>query len=113
MRGLLCHLSGKKDDDSLREIRFEEAGLAPIHRARGGAWNYNLIYTAPLSGKDTPEVVAEQLFYQFNNEHPRDYHSPSMSVSDIVAIRRTARYPVITATALVFSRSPVFLTRTR
>ncbi len=50
--------------------------------------NYDLIYTAPLSGKDTPEAVAEQLFYRFNNEHPKDYHSPSMSVSDIVAIRR-------------------------
>ena len=30
----------------------------------------------------------EQLFYQFNNEHPADYHSPSMSVSDIVAIKQ-------------------------
>ena len=35
--------------------------------------------------------MAEQLFYRFNNEHPKDYHSPSMSVSDIVAIRRVSR----------------------
>ena len=77
-----------KDDDSLREIRFEGLDWLQSIGREVERENYNLIYTAPLSGKDTPEVVAEQLFYRFNNEHPRDYHSPSMSVSDIVAIRR-------------------------
>ncbi|RKJ70483.1 DUF4316 domain-containing protein, partial [Anaerotruncus sp. 1XD22-93] len=76
------------DDDSLREIRFEGLDWLQSIGREVERENYNLIYTAPLSGKDTPEVVAEQLFYRFNNEHPRDYHSPSMSVSDIVAIRR-------------------------
>lgn len=47
--------------------------------------NITLIYTTPLSGKDTPETVAEQLFYRFNNA-PQG--RPSMSVSDIVAIRQ-------------------------
>jgi len=77
-----------KDDDSLREIRFEGLDWLQSIGREVERENYNLIYTAPLSGKDTPEVVAEQLFYRFNNEHPKDYHSPSMSVSDIVAIRR-------------------------
>lgn len=77
-----------KDDDSLREIRFEGLDWLQSIGREVERENYDLIYTAPLSGKDTPEVVAEQLFYRFNNEHPKDYHSPSMSVSDIVAIRR-------------------------
>ncbi|MEY8284618.1 YodL domain-containing protein [Lachnospiraceae bacterium 50-23] len=77
-----------KDDDSLREIRFEGLEWLKSIGREVERENYDLIYTAPLSGKDAPEVVAEQLFYRFNNEHPKDYHSPSMSVSDIVAIRK-------------------------
>lgn len=77
-----------KDDDSLREIRFEGLDWLKSIGREVERENYDLIYTAPLSGKDAPEAVAEQLFYRFNNEHPKDYHSPSMSVSDIVAIRK-------------------------
>ena len=77
-----------KDDDSLREIRFEGLEWLKSIGRKVERENYDLIYTAPLSGKDAPEAVAEQLFYRFNNEHPKDYHSPSMSVSDIVAIRK-------------------------
>lgn len=78
-----------KDDDSLREIRFEGLDWLGSIGRKVERENYDLVYTAPLPpGKDAPEAVAEQLFYRFNNEHPRDYHSPSMSVSDIVAIRK-------------------------
>ena len=50
--------------------------------------NYDLVYTAPLLPSDLKGDTAEQLFYRFNNEHPTDYRHPSMSVSDIVAIKR-------------------------
>lgn len=77
-----------KDDDSLREIRFEGLDWLKSIGRKVERENYDLIYTAPLDSTDSPEAVAEQLFYRFNNEHPKDYHSPSMSVSDIVAIRK-------------------------
>lgn len=45
--------------------------------------NYELAYTGEL-----PENWdLEKLWYQFNMDHPADYLRPSMSVSDIVAIR--------------------------
>ena len=31
------------------------------------------------------------IYHQFNNDHPADYHHPSMSVSDIVAIKQDGK----------------------
>ena len=53
--------------------------------------NYDLVYTAPLEPCKSPQVAVEQLYNQFNNDHPADYHHPSMSVSDIVAIRQDGK----------------------
>ncbi|MDE7262012.1 MAG: DUF4316 domain-containing protein, partial [Oscillospiraceae bacterium] len=46
------------------------------------------VYTAPLSDAASVDDALAQLWYQFNNEHPADYQHPSMSVSDIIAIKR-------------------------
>ena len=77
-----------KHTDELRDIRYE--GLEWL-RSLGRTVqrdNYELVYTAPLQPSDLKGDTTEQLFYRFNNEHPADYHHPSMSVSDIVAIKR-------------------------
>ena len=49
---------------------------------------YVLIYTAPLSESGTVPEQLEKLYQQFNLEKPVDFHSPSMSVSDIVAVKQ-------------------------
>jgi len=62
-------------------IRFESLdrlGRQPERK------DYDIIYTAPLPEGANPET----LFEQFNLNRPADYHSPSMSVSDIVAIKQ-------------------------
>ena len=53
--------------------------------ARG---SYDLIYTAPLSATGSTDAKLEAIFEQFNLHRPADYHSPSLSVSDIVAIKQ-------------------------
>ena len=50
--------------------------------------NYDLVYTAPLTGQDDALQQLDQLWHQFNMEHQADYHSPSMSISDIVALKQ-------------------------
>ena len=50
--------------------------------------NYDLIYTAPLDGTGNTTEQLEKLYMQFNTQKPVDFHSPSMSVSDIVAIKQ-------------------------
>ncbi len=51
----------------------------------------------------------EQLLYQFNNEHPADYHSPSMSVSDIVAIKQGGKVSCHYCDSYCFTEVPGFL----
>ena len=48
--------------------------------------NYELVYTGDLSpGQDLG--VLDVLFTRFNTDHPADYQRPSMSISDIVALK--------------------------
>lgn len=49
--------------------------------------NYDLVYTAPLTSSEAVETQLEKLYAQFNVEKPADFHYPSMSVSDIVAVK--------------------------
>ena len=75
----------------MRDIRYE--GMDWI-RSIGQAVkreNYDLVYTAPLEPCNSPQAAVEQLYNQFNNDHPADYHHPSMSVSDIVAIKQDGK----------------------
>ena len=76
-----------KHTDELRDIRYE--GLEWIKSIGRTVQrdNYDLVYTAPLSPSDLKGSVLDNLEYRFNNEHPADYRHPSMSVSDIVAIK--------------------------
>ena len=52
---------------------------------------YELAYTGALTSQDAGGNVSatlENLFRRFNEEHPADYRRPSMSVSDIVALKQ-------------------------
>lgn len=77
-----------KDSDEMQDIRFE--GLDWLEsKGRKVEWaNYDLVYTAPLTEPGKTGAVLDGLWYRFNNEHPADYHRPSLSVSDIVAIKQ-------------------------
>ena len=77
-----------KHGDEQRDIRYEGLDWLKSIGREVERENYDLIYTAPLESKDKPEATVEQLYDRFNNDHPKDYRSPSMSVSDIVAIRQ-------------------------
>lgn len=50
--------------------------------------NYDLVYTAPLTSSGSVTEKLEEIYQQFNLHRPADYHSPSLSVSDIVAIKQ-------------------------
>ena len=77
-----------KDDPALRDIRFESMDWLQSKGQTVERENYDLVYTAPLSDAASVDDALDQLWYQFNNEHPADYQHPSMSVSDIIAIKR-------------------------
>ncbi|WP_300758978.1 YodL domain-containing protein, partial [uncultured Oscillibacter sp.] len=74
-------------DDSLRDIRYESLDWLNSIGRKVERGNYDLAYTAPLSEVNSADEALERLWYVFNNDHPADYQRPSMSVSDIIAIR--------------------------
>jgi len=95
----------KLDDDSLRDMRYvsmdelQRRGLQPDRR------NYELAYTASLpenGGLDT-------LWQKFNIEQPADYMRPSMSMSDIVAIKRDGVVSCHYVDSVGFRELPNFL----
>ena len=98
-----------KHTDELRDIRYE--GLEWIKSIGQTVQrdNYELVYTAPLLPSDLKGDTTEQLFYRFNNEHPADYRHPSMSVSDIVAIKRDGKVSCHYCDSFGFEQVPGFL----
>ena len=71
--------------------------------------NYDLVYTAPLTPGDLKGSVLDNLEYRFNNEHPADYRHPSMSVSDIVAIKQDGKVSCHYCDSFGFQQIPGFL----
>ena len=98
-----------KHNDELRDIRYE--GLEWIKSIGRTVQrdNYDLVYTAPLAPGDLKGSVLDNLEYRFNNEHPADYRHPSMSVSDIVAIKRDGKVSYHYCDSFGFEQVPEFL----
>ena len=98
-----------KHIDELRDIRYE--GLEWIKSIGRTVQrdNYDLVYTAPLAPGDLKGSVLDNLEYRFNNEHPADYRHPSMSVSDIVAIKRDGKVSCHYCDSFGFAEVPGFL----
>ena len=77
--------------DDPQNVRFMNLDWLKSHDISIDRSNYDLIYTAPLSESGTVPEQLEKLYQQFNLEKPVDFHSPSMSVSDIVAIKQDSK----------------------
>ena len=98
-----------KHTDELRDIHYEGLEWLQSIGRTVQRENYELVYTAPLLPADLKGDTTEQLFYRFNNEHPADYGHPSMSVSDIVAIKRDGKVSCHYCDSFGFEQVPGFL----
>ena len=98
-----------KHTDELRDIRYEGLDWLRSIGQTVKRENYDLVYTAPLEPCKSPQVAVEQLYNQFNNDHPADYHHPSMSVSDIVAIKQDGKVSCHYCDSVGFTEIPGFL----
>lgn len=77
-----------KYDEAQRDIRFESLDRLKALGRTVERENYELAYTAPLPAVESTDAALNQLYSQFNNDQPADYLRPSMSVSDIIAVKR-------------------------
>ena len=98
-----------KHTDELRDIRYEGLEWVKSIGRTVQRDNYDLVYTAPLTPGDLKGSVLDNLEYRFNNEHPADYRHPSMSVSDIVAIKKDGKVSCHYCDSFGFAEVPGFL----
>lgn len=81
-----------KRSDDLHCIRFESFDYLQKNGIKCDIRNYDLMYTGDMK----PNETLENLFYEFNMEHPEDFKGHSLSVSDVVVVKErgesTAHY---------------------
>lgn len=95
--------------DDPQNVRFMNLDWLKSHDISIDRSNYDLIYTAPLRESGTVPEQLEKLYEQFNLQKPADFHSPSMSVSDIVAIKQDGKVSCHYCDSVGFTKIPGFL----
>lgn len=70
--------------------------------------NYDLVYTGELAAGQGSSAL-ERLWEKFNTNHPADYHRPSMSVSDIVAVKQDGVVSFHYCDSFGFAKVPNFI----
>ena len=91
--------------DETLDYRFEP--LDSIHRngLSVDPANYELVYTAPLTERDS----LESIYTRFNVDRPADFHGHSLSVSDIVVLHQDGKDTAHYCDRFGFSQVPEFL----
>ena len=95
--------------DDPQNVRFMNLDWLQSHDLTVNRNNYDLIYTAPLHGSGSTMEQLEKLYEQFNLQKPVDFHSPSLSVSDIVAIKQDGKVSCHYCDSVGFTEIPGFL----
>ena len=95
--------------DDPQNVRFMNLDWLKSHDISIERSNYDLIYTAPLRESGTVPEQLEKLYEQFNLKKPVDFHSPSLSVSDIVAIKQDGKVSCHYCDSVGFTEIPGFL----
>lgn len=73
-----------KNGDELHNIRFESLDWLEKVGATVSASNYRRVYTALLD----PGTTLEDIYERFNIDNPSNFYGHSLSVSDVVVLRR-------------------------
>ena len=104
-----CFAIYQVNRDDPQNVRFMNLDWLQSHNLAVDRNNYDLIYTAPLNGSGSTMEQLETLYKQFNLQKPVDFHSPSLSVSDIVAIKQDGKVSCHYCDSVGFTEIPGFL----
>jgi len=81
-----------KDTRDNRNIIFEPLNRLKAQGLPVDRRNYEHVYTGTIEHNDrSSRTILDLLFLQFNQAHPEDFTSRSMSVSDVVVLRRDGK----------------------
>ena len=94
-----------KPGDATWDYRFEPLDAIRNNGLSVKPENYELVYTAPLTEKDS----LESIYTRFNIDHPADFKGHSLSVSDIVVLHQDGKDTAHYCDRFGFSHVPEFL----
>lgn len=77
-----------KRDDATTDLRFMNSDWLSKKGIEPQPENYDLIYTGALYPASSQIETLERLYQTFNIDHPADFTGHSLSVSDIVALKK-------------------------
>ena len=96
-----------KDDDPDR-LRFMDMDWLTSKGLTVDHSRYELAYTGELDC-GLGSTALEKLYQKFNTDHPADYHRPSMSVSDILAVKQDGVISCHYCDSVGFAKVPDFI----
>lgn len=90
--------------DSEHDYRFMNLDFVKRHGLEVNRADYELVYTAPLTEKDTLEAIYER----FNIQRPADFTGHSLSVSDVVVLNDGKSIKACYVDSIGFAELPDF-----
>ena len=94
-----------KSGNETLDYRFEPLDAIRNNGLSVKPENYEQVYTAPLTEKDS----LESIYTRFNIDHPADFKGHSLSVSDIVVLHQDGKDTAHYCDRFGFSQVPEFL----
>ena len=90
--------------DQEHDYRFMNLDFVKRHGMKVNCADYELVYTAPLTEKDTLEAIYER----FNIQRPADFTGHSLSVSDVVVLNDGKSIKACYVDSIGFAELPDF-----
>ncbi len=97
-----------KDGVEQRDLRFMNMDWLVSKGLNADRGNYDLVYTGELAPGQGASAL-DGLWKKFNTNHPADYHRPSMSVSDILAVKQDGVLSCHYCDSVRFQQVPDFM----
>ena len=105
-----------KDGPETRDERYASMRLLEQMGMTPNPAHYEVVYFAntPAYLCGMPDAAAlEELFIQFNVNHPSDFKGHSLSVSDVIALKRQGQVDAFYVDSFGFKELPGFLDRVK
>lgn len=98
-----------KDNEELRNYRFSGTRELKAMGLTIERENYNLVYVGKLGESSSLNRTLNEIYEQFNIDHPQDFTGHSLSVSDVVSLNVVGVVSSHFVDSFGFEEQPLFL----
>lgn len=109
MRKIDYDLYQVKHGEEYADLRFSSLKMLNHFQQEVTKNNYEKVYSGTLDTTDSTSEVLESIYIKFNLQHPADYRSHSLSVSDIVVLHENGVDTAHFCDSIGFVEVPQFL----